>query len=359
MNNLCYNLDVEKQVATKCYKHSVAAPTSRFSGAMLTMPNTSTPSYQLVYAIQSVNLKTVKIGFSTDVNQRLDSLQGGSPDELKVIGCWLGDVTDEKKIHSRFADCRLHREWFRPTDELLSLVAALNQAKASEVPGKLHLPVEGGEVIEIWETCKAAREHVERRRTRRRLLICNFCSKLDIQVQKLIAGPDETYICNECVDVCNQILRDEEDREAIEDPRFSFLIQSAKDYVYSAKSKRHALQLWLKDYCPQGDGVSNLSIKPLPPTGPFELHHNDEAKTVESKTYQEWADSKEGFIAIMLKNSPFDTPALREAEAANVKLREESQARDNEIAVLKEKVRLLEQARKLSWKERLYGETVR
>ncbi|MEK7270569.1 MAG: AAA family ATPase, partial [Planctomycetota bacterium] len=35
---------------------------------------------------------------------------------------------------------------------------------------------------------------------------CTFCGKSYRIVQKLIAGPPGTYICNECVDLCNTIL---------------------------------------------------------------------------------------------------------------------------------------------------------
>ena len=40
------------------------------------------------------------------------------------------------------------------------------------------------------------------------LLKCNFCSKGQKAVLKLIAGPG-VYICNECIDLCNEIIADE------------------------------------------------------------------------------------------------------------------------------------------------------
>jgi ATP-dependent Clp protease ATP-binding subunit ClpX len=36
-------------------------------------------------------------------------------------------------------------------------------------------------------------------------LTCSFCGKHQRQVNKLIAGPD-VYICNECVDLCVEII---------------------------------------------------------------------------------------------------------------------------------------------------------
>jgi late competence protein required for DNA uptake (superfamily II DNA/RNA helicase) len=39
-------------------------------------------------------------------------------------------------------------------------------------------------------------------------LKCSFCGKSQEQVKKLIAGAG-VYICNECVDLCNEILEEE------------------------------------------------------------------------------------------------------------------------------------------------------
>ena len=39
-------------------------------------------------------------------------------------------------------------------------------------------------------------------------LKCSFCGKSQDQVKKLIAGP-EVYICDECVELCNEILDEE------------------------------------------------------------------------------------------------------------------------------------------------------
>ncbi|MBQ6603207.1 MAG: ATP-dependent Clp protease ATP-binding subunit ClpX [Eubacterium sp.] len=38
---------------------------------------------------------------------------------------------------------------------------------------------------------------------------CSFCGKTAKQVKKMIAGPGETYICNDCVELCNEILAEE------------------------------------------------------------------------------------------------------------------------------------------------------
>ena len=41
-----------------------------------------------------------------------------------------------------------------------------------------------------------------------RSLYCTFCGKSQHEVRKLVAGPS-VFICNECIDLCNDIMRDE------------------------------------------------------------------------------------------------------------------------------------------------------
>lgn len=45
------------------------------------------------------------------------------------------------------------------------------------------------------------------------ILRCSFCGKSQNEVKKLIAGPS-VYICNECIDICNEIINDDERTEA-------------------------------------------------------------------------------------------------------------------------------------------------
>jgi ATP-dependent Clp protease ATP-binding subunit ClpX len=52
--------------------------------------------------------------------------------------------------------------------------------------------------------------------------VCSFCKRQQDQVSRLIAGPDSVYICDECVDLCKEILADEEaqvDGEGVFAPR--------------------------------------------------------------------------------------------------------------------------------------------
>lgn len=46
---------------------------------------------------------------------------------------------------------------------------------------------------------------------------CSFCNKTQSQVRKLIAGPAGVYICDECIDICADILEEELEDDEIEE----------------------------------------------------------------------------------------------------------------------------------------------
>ncbi len=43
-------------------------------------------------------------------------------------------------------------------------------------------------------------------------VLCSFCGKSQDEVRKLIAGP-KVYICDECIDLCNDIIAEECDQD--------------------------------------------------------------------------------------------------------------------------------------------------
>ena len=49
-------------------------------------------------------------------------------------------------------------------------------------------------------------------------LYCTFCGKSQHEVKKLIAGPS-VFICDECIDLCNEIIRDEQPAADTKDAR--------------------------------------------------------------------------------------------------------------------------------------------
>lgn len=82
------------------------------------------------------------------------------------------------------------------------------------------------------------------------VLRCSFCGKTDKQVHKLIAGPNGVYICDECVDLCDEILAEEDYgyEESAEEDEINLLkpkeIKSFLDeYVVGQEEAKRALSV--------------------------------------------------------------------------------------------------------------------
>lgn len=76
-------------------------------------------------------------------------------------------------------------------------------------------------------------------------LRCSFCGKSQREVKKLIAGPG-VYICDECIDLCNDIIIEEKDREdttkgGLKVPRPSEIKGYLDDYVIGQDYAKKAL----------------------------------------------------------------------------------------------------------------------
>jgi hypothetical protein len=41
---------------------------------------------------------------------------------------------------------------------------------------------------------------------------CSFCGRTRLHVKTLIAGANAVYICNECIDLCVEVLAEQDDR---------------------------------------------------------------------------------------------------------------------------------------------------
>ena len=76
------------------------------------------------------------------------------------------------------------------------------------------------------------------------LLKCSFCGKSQKQVKKLIAGPG-VYICDECIDLCNEIIEEElvetEEVPFAELPRPNEIHEFLEDYVIGQERAKKVL----------------------------------------------------------------------------------------------------------------------
>ena len=109
-------------------------------------------------------------------------------------------------------------------------------------------------------------------------LLCSFCGKSQRQVKKLIAGPG-VYICDECIDLCNEIIDEELTAPAYLDldslPRPKEIYASLNDYVVSQEEAKRTLSVAVYNHykrvqMAQEDGDVELqksNILLLGPTG--------------------------------------------------------------------------------------------
>jgi ATP-dependent Clp protease ATP-binding subunit ClpX len=86
---------------------------------------------------------------------------------------------------------------------------------------------------------------MSRKETTSSLLRCSFCGKSQNEVKKLIAGPG-VYICDECIELCNDIIAEERDREesikpTLKVPRPIDIKQHLDDYVIGQDRAKKAL----------------------------------------------------------------------------------------------------------------------
>jgi ATP-dependent Clp protease ATP-binding subunit ClpX len=77
-------------------------------------------------------------------------------------------------------------------------------------------------------------------------LLCSFCGKSQRQVKKLIAGPG-VYICDECIDLCNEIIDEELTAPATLDlanlPRPKEIYDVLNDYVVGQEEAKRTLSV--------------------------------------------------------------------------------------------------------------------
>ncbi|MAF98607.1 MAG: ATP-dependent Clp protease ATP-binding subunit ClpX [Micavibrio sp.] len=76
-------------------------------------------------------------------------------------------------------------------------------------------------------------------------LYCSFCGKSQHEVRKLIAGPN-VFVCNECVELCMDIIREEDKTQLVRDgedgvPSPSEIKQVLDDYVIGQKTAKRVL----------------------------------------------------------------------------------------------------------------------
>ncbi|MGI8722290.1 MAG: ATP-dependent Clp protease ATP-binding subunit ClpX, partial [Geodermatophilaceae bacterium] len=119
------------------------------------------------------------------------------------------------------------------------------------------------------------------------LLKCSFCGKSQKQVKRLIAGPG-VYICDECIDLCNEIIEEElsetADLKFDELPKPTEIFEFLEQYVIGQDSAKKSLAVAVYNHYKRiqaggdkpgrDDGVelSKSNILMIGPTGCGKTH---------------------------------------------------------------------------------------
>jgi ATP-dependent Clp protease ATP-binding subunit ClpX len=112
-----------------------------------------------------------------------------------------------------------------------------------------------------------------------KLLYCSFCGKSQHEVRKLIAGPS-VFVCDECVDLCNDIIREELDETTEEEdsklPTPREITALLDDYVISQQTAKKVLSVAVYNHYKRMEGnnigddeveLSKSNILLIGPTG--------------------------------------------------------------------------------------------
>jgi len=93
-------------------------------------PKPKLPGY--VYFLESADTGLIKIGFSTNVEQRARAIESMGGSAVRLLATKPGTFKTERRLHRRFAAWRTRGEWFEPNPALLDLIedAALLEGDA-------------------------------------------------------------------------------------------------------------------------------------------------------------------------------------------------------------------------------------
>ena len=96
---------------------------------------------------------------------------------------------------------------------------------------------------------------------------CSFCNKTQEQVRKLIAGPNGAYICDECIDICADIIEEEYEDDLIEETTDINLLKPVEikefldDYVIGQEEAKKVLSVAVYNHYKRITAEKDLEVE--------------------------------------------------------------------------------------------------
>lgn len=78
---------------------------------------------RVVYFLQRGEDGPIKIGVSLNLKRRISELQTTSSEPLRLLGTVRGGYDLESNLHYELDEHRVHGEWFKPSAQVLAVVA--------------------------------------------------------------------------------------------------------------------------------------------------------------------------------------------------------------------------------------------
>ena len=122
----------------------------------------------------------------------------------------------------------------------------------------------------------------------KKTLKCSFCGKTQEQVKRLVAGPG-VYICDECVDLCNEIIEDEFDEvyesfEIGELPKPREIYDILNQYVIGQEKAKKALSVAVYNHYKRINGEATLTDVELQKSNILMIGPTGSGKTLLAQT---------------------------------------------------------------------------
>ena len=96
---------------------------------------------------------------------------------------------------------------------------------------------------------------------------CSFCNKSAEQVRKMISGPDGVFICDECIELCSEIVEEELEKEYMDDEEGINLLKPEQikefldDYVIGQDDAKTALAVAVYNHYKRILAGRNLGVE--------------------------------------------------------------------------------------------------